>query len=454
MIQEKDAAQVKQEQDPNYMPPLRRAIPLGIQHILAMFVGNVTVPIIIAGILGVSPEEKIFLIQVAIFVSGVATLIQSVGVGPIGAKLPIVQGTSFGFLPVSIPIAKTYGFAALFGGALIGGLVQFGLGAILKKIRHWFPPIVTGVVVLVIGISLMKVALVYAGGGQWLMDNKPELFANGKQLFLATTVLLVTLGVHQFAKGFLGMASILTGLTVGYLIAIPMGMVNFGTITSAAWFAFPTPLKFGLEFNLAAIIGMSIMALITTIESVGDISGITIGGAGREATDKELSGGIMADGVGTAMASFFGALPNTSYSQNVGVVAFTGVMSRHVVTIGAILLVLAGLIPKLGAIASAMPQAVLGGASIVMFGMIAAAGVKLLSQEALNRRNMLIIAISLTFGIGLPLAPQVLQYFPDQLAVVLESGIVPAGVFALVMDRIMPREDKKGFYSGGISESD
>jgi len=425
--------------DPNYLPPLKRSIPLGIQHVLAMFVGNITVPIIIAGIVGVTPEEKVFLIQVAIFVAGVATLIQTIGVGPLGAKLPIVQGTSFGFLPVSIPLAKTYGLGVLFGGALFAGLVQVCLGAILKKIRHWFPPIVTGVVVLVIGISLMQVALVYAGGGKWLMDNKPELFASGQQLFLSITVLVVTLGVHQFGRGIFATASILIGLIVGYLIAIPMGMVNFSIIANAAWFAFPSPLKFGLSFNFAALLGMGIMALITTIETVGDISGITIGGAGREATDREISGGIMADGAGTVLASFFGALPNTSFSQNVGVIAFTGVMSRHVVTIGAIFLVLAGLIPKLGAIVSAMPQAVLGGASIVMFGMIAAAGVKLLTQEALNRRKMLIVAISLTLGIGLPQVPQFVQYFPTQLAVVMKSGIVPAGIFALVMERILPR---------------
>ena len=430
------------DKDPDYLPPLKRSIPLGLQHVLAMFVGNITVPIIIGGIIGVTPTEKIFLIQVAIFIAGVATLIQTIGLGPIGARLPIVQGTSFGFLPVAIPIAKTYGLGILFGGALIGGFVQLGLGAILKKIRHWFPPIVTGVVVLVIGISLMKVALVYAGGGQWLLNNKPELFATGKQLFLAVTVLLVTLGVHQFAKGFTSMASILIGLAIGYLIAIPLGMVNFETIANAGWFAFPTPFKFGIKLNFAAVASMGIMAVITTIESVGDISGITIGGAGREATDKELSGGIMADGLGTSLASLFGALPNTSYSQNVGVVAFTGVMSRHVVTIGAIFLVAAGLIPKLGAIISAMPQAVLGGASIVMFGMIAAAGVKLLTQEELNRRNMLIVAISLTFGIGLPLAPKFVQYFPTQLAVVMSSGIVPAGVFALIMDRVLPRREK------------
>jgi NCS2 family nucleobase:cation symporter-2 len=425
--------------DPNYLPPLKRSIPLGIQHVLAMFVGNITVPIIIAGIVGVTPEEKVFLIQVAIFIAGVATLIQTIGMGPVGARLPIVQGTSFGFLPVSIPLAKTYGLGVLFGGALFAGLVQVCLGAILKKIRHWFPPIVTGVVVLVIGISLMQVALVYAGGGKWLMDNKPELFATGKHLFLSITVLVVTLGVHQFGRGLFASASILIGLVVGYLIAIPLGMVNFSIIANAAWFAFPSPFKFGLSFNFAALLGMGIMALITTIETVGDISGITIGGAGREATDKELSGGIMADGAGTALASLFGALPNTSFSQNVGVIAFTGVMSRHVVTIGAIFLVLAGLVPKLGAIVSAMPQAVLGGASIVMFGMIAAAGVKLLTQEALNRRNMLIVAVSLTLGIGLPQVPQFVQFFPTQLAVVMKSGIVPAGIFALVMDRILPR---------------
>jgi len=424
--------------DPNYLPPLRQAIPLGIQHVLAMFVGNITVPIIIGGVVGVTPQEKIFLIQVAIFIAGIATLFQSIGLGRIGSRLPIVQGTSFGFLPVSIPLAKTYGLSAVFGGALVGGLIQVGFGAILKKIRHWFPPIVTGVVVLVIGISLMQVALVYAGGGKWLMDNKPELFASGKQLSLSLTVLIVTLGVHQFGRGFLSIASILIGLIVGYLIAIPMGMVNFDAVAKAAWFAVPSPLKFGLQFNTAAIIGMGIMALITTIESVGDISGITIGGAGREATDAELSGGIIADGAGTALASVFGALPNTSYSQNVGIIAFTGVMSRHVVTIGALFLVLAGLIPKLGAIVSAMPQAVLGGASIVMFGMIAAAGVKLIAREELNRRNMLIVAVSLTLGIGLPQVPKFVQYFPTQLAVIMKSGIVPAGIFALVIERVLP----------------
>ncbi len=201
--------------DSNYLPPLRQAIPLGIQHVLAMFVGNITVPIIIGGVVGVTPQEKIFLIQVAIFIAGIATLFQTIGLGPIGSRLPIVQGTSFGFLPVSIPIAKTYGLSAVFGGALIGGLIQVGLGAILKKIRHWFPPIVTGVVVLVIGISLMQVALVYAGGGKWLMDNKPEMFASGKQLFLSLTVLIVTLGIHQFGRGFFSIASILIGLIVG-----------------------------------------------------------------------------------------------------------------------------------------------------------------------------------------------------------------------------------------------
>ncbi len=429
--------------DPNYLPPLREAVPLGLQHVLAMFVGNITVPIIIGGVVGVTPQEKIFLIQVAIFIAGIATLFQTIGLGPIGSRLPIVQGTSFGFLPVSIPIAETYGLSAVFGGALIGGLIQVGLGAILKKIRHWFPPIVTGVVVLVIGISLMQVALVYAGGGKWLMDNKPEMFASGKQLFLSLTVLIVTLGIHQFGRGFFSIASILIGLIVGYLIAIPMGMVNFAAVGQAAWFAVPSPLKFGLHFNMAAIVGMGIMSLITTIESVGDISGITIGGAGREATDAELSGGIIADGTGTALASIFGALPNTSYSQNVGIIAFTGVMSRHVVTIGALFLVLAGLVPKLGAVVSAMPQAVLGGASIVMFGMIAAAGVKLIAREELNRRNMLIVAVSLTLGIGLPQVPKFVQYFPIQLAVILESGIVPAGIFALVMERVLPRKELK-----------
>ena len=321
---------------------LSKSIPLGFQHVLAMFAGNITVPIIIAGIFGQTPEQKIFLIQMALFVSGIATIIQTVGIGKIGSKLPIIQGTSFAFIPVMAPFAK-FGLGAVFTAAFIGGIFQMFLGYILKPIRHMFPPLVTGIVVLMIGVSLLGVGFQYAGGGAWLLNNKPEVFANGSHLFLAFTVLIVTVVVHQYSKGFLGSASILIGMGVGYLVAIPMGMIQFSKIADASWFSLPMPLQYGIDFVPGAIILMLFMAIVTTIETIGDISATTMGGDNRESTDEEISGGILADGLGTAFGSLFNAMPNTSYSQNAGLVAFTGVISRQVGTVAGIVLVILGL---------------------------------------------------------------------------------------------------------------
>ena len=239
--------------------PLSRSIPLGIQHVLAMFAGNITVPIIVAGVFGQTPEQKIFLIQMALFVAGVATMVQTIGFGRVGSRLPIIQGTSFGFIPVMLPF-KAAGLGAVFTAALIGGIFQIILGYVLKPIRHMFPPLVTGIVVLMIGVSLLGVGFQYAGGGAWLLNNKPEVFANGSHLFLAFTVLIVTVGVHQYSKGFLGSASILIGMAVGYIVAIPMGMIQFGKIASASWFALPMPLQYGIDFVPGAIILMIFMA--------------------------------------------------------------------------------------------------------------------------------------------------------------------------------------------------
>ena len=419
-----------------------KSIPLGIQHVLAMFAGNITVPIIVAGIFGQTPEQKIFLIQMALFVAGVATLIQTIGIGKIGSKLPIIQGTSFGFIPVMLPF-KAFGLGAVFGAALIGGIFQMFLGYFLKPIRHMFPPLVTGIVVLMIGVSLLGVGFQYAGGGAWLLNNKPEVFANGSHLFLAFTVLIVTVVVHQYSKGFLGAASILIGMVVGYLVAIPMGMIQFGKIASASWFSLPMPLQYGLDFVPGAIILMLFMAVVTTIETIGDISATTMGGDNREATDEELSGGILADGLGTVFASLFNAMPNTSYSQNAGLVAFTGVISRHVGTIAGVILILLGLFPKLGGVIAAMPESILGGAAIVMFGLITAAGIKLIAQSEMTKRNLLILGLSLSFGIGMYLKPEFASHVPDlgiKLSLLLTTGLIPAGILAFVLNAILPKE--------------
>ena len=427
---------------PDKKLPLNKSIPLGIQHVLAMFAGNITVPIIVAGVFGQTPEQKIFLIQMALFVAGVATIIQTVGYKEIGARLPIVQGTSFAFIPIMLPF-KAAGLGAVFTAAFIGGIFQIFIGKVLKPIRHLFPPLVTGIVVLMIGFSLLKVGFMYAGGGGWLMNNKPEIFANANHLTVAASVFIVAIFFNLRGKGMASAGSILIGIVAGFIVAAALGMVNYGKIASASWFAFPMPLQYGIDFVPGAIILMLFMSVVTTIETIGDISATTMGGAKREATDKEISGGIMADGVGTAFGAIFNAMPNTSYSQNAGLVAFTGVVSRHVGTIAGIVLVLMGLFPKLGGIIAAMPESVIGGAAIIMFGMIVAAGIKLISRAEMDQRNLLILALSLSFGIGMSLLPDFVKNIPDfgiSLKLLLTTGLIPAGLLAFALNAIMAKK--------------
>jgi NCS2 family nucleobase:cation symporter-2 len=422
--------------------PLSKSIPLGIQHVLAMFAGNITVPIIIAGVFGQTPEQKIFLIQMALFVAGVATVIQTVGYKEVGARLPIIQGTSFAFIPIMIPF-KAAGLGAVFTAAFIGGMFQIYIGKILKPIRHLFPPLVTGIVVLMIGISLLKVGFMYAGGGGWLMNNKPELFANANHLTIAFTVLIVSIYFNIKGKGMWSSASILLGMIAGYIVAMAFGMVNYGKIAAASWFALPMPLQYGIDFVPGAIILMLFMSIVTTIETIGDISATTMGGDNREATDKELSGGIMADGVGTVFGSLFNSMPNTSYSQNAGLVAFTGVVSRHVGTVAGVILILMGLFPKLGGIIAAMPESVIGGAAIIMFGLITSAGIKLIAREQMTQRNLLILGLSLSFGIGMSLLPDFVKNIPDlgiSLRLLLTTGLIPAGILAFILNATMSKK--------------
>ncbi|WP_041277744.1 uracil-xanthine permease family protein [Desulfotalea psychrophila] len=430
----------EQLKDPNYLPPLHLAIPLGIQHVLAMFISNITPAIIIslaAGFTFGSPE-MVYMIQMVMTFAGIATLLQTVGLGPVGARLPIVQGTSFAFLPIMIPLVKIAGISALYGSIMLSGIFHFFLGTVIGRIRNFLPPLVTGIVVLTIGLSLIPIGIQYAAGGVPLMGT--EEFGSMQHWGLSLTVLFVTLILKFFGRGMLSTASVLIGLIVGYLVAISMGMVNFSHIENAAWFAMPTPLHFGFELSLSSVFAMSLMAFVSAIETVGDVSGITQGGAGREATEKEIAGATMADGLGTTLGAFFGALPNTSFSQNVGLVSMTGVMSRHVVTIGALFLIMAGLVPKVGAVISAMPIAVLGGSVIVMFGMVISAGINMLSDVVWNKRNMLILALALSIGLGFQAVPEALQHLPGTTKILLTSGILPAALIAIILNMILPEE--------------
>jgi xanthine permease len=440
----------EQLRDPNYTPPLAKAVPLGIQHVLAMFVSNVTPAIIVAGAAGIGFgsdqgalgfPDMTYMIQMSMLFAGIATLFQTIGMGPVGARLPIVQGTSFAFVPVMIPAVAglgTAGLAGLMTGVMIGGVFHFCLGFFVGRIRYALPPLVTGLIVLMIGLALVKVGVQYAAGGVPLM-GKPE-FGSLAMWIPALVVIVVTLAIKFFTRGFAAVAAVLIGIIAGYIVALMMGQVNFASLARASYFAPPIPFKWGFEFNFAIVLGMCFMAIVSAIETVGDTSGITKGGAGREATDKEIEGATFADGLGTAVAGVFGGLPNTSFSQNVGLVAMTGVMSRHVVTIGAIFLIAAGFIPKVGAIINTVPINVLGGGVIVMFGMVCAAGVNMLSDVNWNRRNMVIFATALSISLGLQLVPEALQHLGKTAQILLTSGLLPAALIAIVLNLVLPED--------------
>ena len=407
--------------DPDYELPMGPRITLGLQHVLAMFASNVTPSIIIAGAAGFAfgSADMVFLIQMAMLFAGVATLFQTIGFGPVGARLPVMQGTSFAFVPIMIGVVKSSGMAALMGSVIVAGIFHAILGSFIGRIRHWFPPLVSGMVITTIGLYLIPVGIRYAAGGAADFQINNPNWGDFSHWSLALVVIIVALGCKFFTRGLTSSAAVLIGLFAGYLVGIATGAVNFGSVGKAAWFAFPMPLKYGLEFNIAAIIGMCLISIVSAIETVGDISAIAKGGAGRESTDKELAGGTYADGLGSALAGIFGGLPNTSFSQNVGIVSMTGVMSRGVVTIGAIFLIICGFIPKIGAVVSSMPIEVLGGGVILMFGMVVSAGVSMLSTVEWSRRNMMILATPMSVGLGLQAVPKSMQHLPDTLGMLM-----------------------------------
>ena len=419
------------------------AIPLGLQHVLAMFASNVTPSIIVAGAAGLAfgGAEQIYLIQMAMLFAGIATLFQTVGIGPVGAKLPIMQGTSFAFVGVLAGIAATQGLSVALTACIIAGLIHFALGGVIQKLRFMFPPLVTGLVILAIGLYLIPVAIKYAAGGAADFQMAADSFGSLMHWTVALTVVVVSLVCKFMAKGLISNAAVLIGLIAGYIVAIFFGMVSFGSVANSAWILIPAAMPYGFEFSLGAVIGVTLVSFVSAIETIGDTSATTKAGSGRDASDEEIAGATYADGLGTAIAGVFGGLPNTSFSQNVGIVGMTGIMSRHVVTVAGIIMIICGLIPKIGAVISSMPLPVLGGGVIVMFGMVAAAGMNMLSTINMNRRNMIIISVSLAVGLGLNLVPSAVQYLPGIWKTLATSAVAPTALLAVILNLVLPEKD-------------
>lgn len=416
-------------------PPLSKAIPLGIQHLLAMFLSTVALPLVIAGAIGLEPAETRFIVQMALLVAGVATIVQVYPIGPVGARLPIVMGTSAIFVAPLIDIGTTFGLAAVFGAVIVAAPLEVVIGSFYDDLRHLFPPLVTGIVVMLVGLTLIPVAIDYSAGG----PGSP-MYGNLEHLALAGLVFAVAIGLNQYFDGLLSISSVMVAVVLGYLVAIPLGLLDVSSVGDAGWVAIPMPLEFGVEFHPSAIVIAAFAYVITSIETIGDIEGTT-GTVGRRATSEEMRGGLVADGVMSMFAGVFNAFPNTSFSQNVGLIGFTGVASKFVVGICGVLLLLLGLIPKVAALISAMPNAVLGGAAIVLFGMIFSIGLRIVSTKVdLTRRNLTIIAVSIVLGVGVEIRPAALGQLPSDLQVLLGSGLLVGGVTGLVLNAILPRE--------------
>ena len=445
--------------------PLGQAIPLGLQHVLAMFVGNLTPLLIIGGACGIMGGTdfvnlQISLLQNAMIIAGIVTLIQLYGIGPCGGKVPIIMGTSSGFIGVFSSVVATMGsgvmaYGAIMGASIIGGIFEGVLGFFLKPLRRFFPSVVTGTVVLSIGLSLIAVGINSFGGG-----FKTKDFGSMENLGLGLFVLIVILCFKHGTKGFFSSSSILFGIIAGYIAAFIMGMVlpttgvtakgvtftkswvlNWDKVANAGWFAVPEFMPVDIIFDMRAIIPVCIMFIVTAVETVGDISGVMEGGLEREATDKELAGGVICDGLGSSFAALFGVLPNTSFSQNVGLVAMTKVVNRFALATGAVFLILCGLIPKLGALVSIMPQSVLGGAAVMMFSSIVVSGIQLITKEKLTPRNLTIVAVALGVGYGMGANPGILAHAPAAVKLIFGgSGIVPAALVAIILNIVLPQD--------------
>lgn len=459
--------------------PLRQAFPLGLQHVLAMFVGNLSPLLVLLSVCQITIEGgmgelRISLLQNAMLVAGIVTFLQLYPIGPVGSKLPIVMGTSSGFIGINNSIvlslmagisagtitsnveAGIYAYGAIMGASLIGGIFEMGLGFLIKPLRKFFPAVVTGTVVLCIGLSLIPVGIGFFGGGSANAD-----YGSMWNLALGLITLAAILVFKFCFKGFVSVSSILFGIIVGYIASFIMGLCLPGTViingvevaagyitdwsqvAKASWFAVPKLIPIPFQFNLRAIIPMCIMFIVATVETLGDTAGVVQGGLGRNATDRELSGAVICDGFGSALATVFGVLPNTSFSQNVGLVGMTKIVNRFAIAMGAVILVIAGLFPKIGAIISVMPQPVLGGAAVMMFASIVVSGINILTSEPLNTRNATIVSVALGLGYGLGSTTDVQAFMPKWLSCIMgESGLVPAAVLAILLNIILPKDEK------------
>ena len=410
---------------------LPKKVLFGLQHIFAAFGGIIVVPLVIATSLGFDSKVTTALISASILGSGLATIIQAKGVGKVGARVACIMGTDFTFVSPAISVGSVLGLPGIIGATILGSLFEVILSFFIKPLMKFFPPLVTGTVVALIGLTLLPVSIDWAAGGAGSAN-----YASLENLAVAMFVLVITLLLNNYGKGMISSASILIGIVVGYIVCIPLGLVDFTPVKEASWLSFPKILEFGVTFDAKAVMAFIPAYFVATIgtvgclKAIGETSNIDIG-------DKRVAAGVLSDGVGSALGGLVGSCPNTSFSQNIGIISLTKVASRHVAVMAGILLVILGFLPKVAAIITGIPNPVLGGVGIMMFGTVAAAGIRTLSNIKLTERNLLIIAISMGLGLGVTFRPDVIHNLPEAIRMIFSSGISTGTIAALILNAVL-----------------
>ncbi|RPF28037.1 nucleobase:cation symporter-2 family protein [Georgenia muralis] len=414
------------------IPRLDRLFPLGLQHVLAMYAGAVAVPLIVGGALGYSSADIAFLISADLFVAGVATLVQSIGFWRFGVRLPLMQGVTFAAVGPMIAIGNQYDITAIFGATIACGLFMIALAPVFSSVLRYFPPLVTGTVIMIIGLSLMGVA---AG---WITNNEES--AQPRDLAFAAATLIFIIMLEKFAPPALARVSVLLGLVVGTIVAVPFGMVDWSGVSEAGWFAVITPLHFGLPtFPIAAVISMLVVGLVIMTETTGDM--LAVGEiVDRPVTKQQLGDGLRADGLSTMLGGFFNTFPYTAFAQNVGLVSLTRVKSRWVTAMSGVILIALGLVPKVAAVVEGVPRAVLGGAGIALFGMVVAAGVRTLVKVHFTNTNILVVAIAVGIALLPTVQPEIYANFPSWFQLIFDSGISAGAIAAILLNLLLNRD--------------
>lgn len=415
----------------NDNPSLLEKILFGIQHIFAAFGGIIVVPLVLANALNLDTIASTTLISSTILAAGIATIIQARGIGIVGARVACIMGTDFTFVSPAISVGSTLGLPGVIGATILGSFAETILSFFIRPLMKLFPPLVTGTVVCLIGLTLLPVSIDWAAGGV----GNPG-YGSYPNLAIAMVVLIITLLLNRYGKGMLSSASILIGMIVGYIICIPFGLIDFTAFNEISWFSFPKILQYGVKFDTKSFFAFLPAYFVSAIGTVGCLK--ATGEVSKyEISEKQISSGVMADGIGSLLAGIVGTVPNTTFSQNIGLISLTKVASRYVAIMAGIILIILGFLPKIAILIYGIPVQVLGGVGIVMFGTVAAAGIKTLSKVKMNERNLLIIATSIGLGLGVTFRPEAISQLPEALKMVFSSGISTGTITALLLNLIL-----------------